>query len=287
MSVVTYLVFGDLHGRILPAFRLARAWAREHGTEVAGLLQVGDLGFFPNVGRMDRATLRHGKEDPLEFGTQLVTEPNRDADDVFCGEELPGADLWFTAGNHEDFEELLHLQKHAGKGANNFVVDHYRRVRCLCNGHVETLPGSLRVGALWGIDSKAPRARTRTPLHARIQDRAAIALACTGCNVLLTHDSPRDAVFLGSGSEEISNIIRSARPAFAFFGHYGGSTRQVEGDFGATRVYHLNGLTLRERGGCAEEGSVGRLTWDGKAGEFSYLPADWLRTFTRHNWRHR
>src|SRR5437763_161350 len=40
----TYLVFGDLHGRVLPAFRLAQAWTREHGVALAGLLQVGDLG---------------------------------------------------------------------------------------------------------------------------------------------------------------------------------------------------------------------------------------------------
>jgi hypothetical protein len=39
----TYLVFGDLHGRILPAFRLALAWQRDHGERLAGLLQVGDL----------------------------------------------------------------------------------------------------------------------------------------------------------------------------------------------------------------------------------------------------
>src|SRR5688572_13426826 len=103
MTAVTYLVFGDLHGRILPAFCLARAWAREHRVDVAGLLQVGDLGYFPDVGRMDKATLRHGKDDPLEFGTQLVTEPNQDADELFFGDENPGADLWFTAGNHEDF----------------------------------------------------------------------------------------------------------------------------------------------------------------------------------------
>ena len=48
MSRVNYLIFGDLHGRVLPAFRLASAWGREHGTAVTGLLQVGDLGFFPD-----------------------------------------------------------------------------------------------------------------------------------------------------------------------------------------------------------------------------------------------
>src|SRR5262249_45289764 len=56
MRPATYLVFGDLHGRILPAFRLAQAWAREHGAALDGLLQVGDLGYYPDEGRFDKAT---------------------------------------------------------------------------------------------------------------------------------------------------------------------------------------------------------------------------------------
>src|SRR5215212_10759108 len=102
----TYLVFGDLHGRILPAFKLAVAWQREHGTAVAGLLQVGDLGYFPDPQRLDKATLRHARDDPLELGSQLVAEPSREADEIFFGPESPPEGLWFTAGNHEDFDLL-------------------------------------------------------------------------------------------------------------------------------------------------------------------------------------
>ena len=57
MSLATYLVFGDLHGRVLPAFRLALAWQRDHGACLAGLLQVGDLGYFPDLSRLDKAGL--------------------------------------------------------------------------------------------------------------------------------------------------------------------------------------------------------------------------------------
>ena len=55
--VTAYLVFGDLHGRILPAFRLASAWSREQGVRLSGILQVGDLGYFPDPSRLDKATL--------------------------------------------------------------------------------------------------------------------------------------------------------------------------------------------------------------------------------------
>ncbi len=40
-------------------------------------------------------------------------------------------------------------------------------------------------------------------------------------------------------------------------------------------------------GSRAEDRSVGVLTWDGGGGEFAYLDPEWLRTVTRHNWKHR
>ena len=89
MSQATYLIFGDLHGRVLPAFRLAMAWGREHGVRIDGLLQVGDLGYFPDHTRLDKATIRHAAADPMELGVQLVTAHNREADEVFHGAEEP------------------------------------------------------------------------------------------------------------------------------------------------------------------------------------------------------
>jgi len=175
-------------------------------------------------------------------------------------------------------------ERGAGRGADSFAVDAYGKLRCVRDGHVAELPGGLRLGALWGIDDKAPRARRRIPPRARISRRGTAALCGARFDVLLTHESPRDAVLAGSGSEDIGSVIRGARPAFAFFGHYHSTGRRVAGDFGPTRVYHLGHLELDSR---AEEGSVGVLTWDGAAGDFAYLDPAWLRTVTRHNWKHR
>jgi hypothetical protein len=285
MSSSTYLVFGDLHGRVLPAFRLAQAWSREHGVGLDGLLQVGDLGFYPDPGRFDKATRRHAERDALEYGVRLIVEAGEEADAVFAGEPGTGA-MWFTAGNHEDHELLKEWERGAGRGADSFAVDSYRMLRCVRDGRVAALPGGLRVGALWGIDDRAPRARERIPPRAKISRRGTTALSGASFDVLLTHESPRDAVLAGSGSEEIGSVIRSARPAFAFFGHYHHTGRQVEGEFGGTGVYHVGHLELRSR---AEEGSVGVLTWDeaAGAGDFAYLDPAWLRTVTRHNWKHR
>jgi hypothetical protein len=281
MADLFYMVFGDLHGRILPAFRLAAAWAREHARPVDGILQVGDLGYFPDVGRLDRATRRHATDDPLELGAVCVAEPSEEADRIFAGEFVPEA-LWFTAGNHEDHGILRSLAH-----GDVFPVDAYWRVWCVRDGHVAHLPGGLHVGALWGIDGHAPVRRRHAPARCLIQGGSAVRLACSFFDVLLTHDSPLDAVIPGAGSQEILDVIHAARPAFAFFGHHKGCGHEVEGDFGATRVYHLAGMELRQSGHQAEEGSVGVLRWDGAEGSFAYVDPAWLRSFTRSNWRFR
>jgi hypothetical protein len=286
MRDVTYLVFGDLHGRVLPAFRLAAVWAREHATALDGILQVGDLGYFPDATRLDKATKRIAEKDPLELGVQLVAAPSKEADAVFDDPDAPPC-LWFTAGNHEDYDALAEWEHGVGPRADAFVVDAYCRVRCIRDGHVADLAGGLRVGSLWGIDDKAPRARQHTVQRGRIRPRSANELAASSFDVLLCHESPRDAIIPDAGSEEIDAILNLARPAFAFFGHYGGAGHHVPTRFEATQVYHLAGFELRGAGGCAEDGSVGLLRWENGRGEFAYLPDDWLHTFTRHNWRQR
>jgi hypothetical protein len=285
MTTSNYLVFGDLHGRILPAFRLALAWQREHGERLTGLLQVGDLGFFPDPSRFDRATARHAARDPLEGGAALVARRSPEADALFGEADLPEA-LWFVQGNHEDFEALDALVHGPGCTPDDFPVDDYQRVRCLRDGHVLSLPGGLRVGGLWGI-GQAPGARRRAHPRARLNPRSATRLLGARFDVLLSHESPLDAVFPDSGSEAISSVLRQARPAFAFFGHYHGLGRQVLGDFGPTAVYHLEGLEFRGKGHTAEEGCAGLLRWAERGGTFEYLPPAWLRTFTRHNWAQR
>jgi hypothetical protein len=280
-----YLVFGDLHGRILPAFRLATAWSREHGIALCGLLQVGDLGYFPDPGRLDKATRRHAERDPLELGAQWIAEPSQHADSIFLnGEPLP---MWFVAGNHEDYEALDACQSRGGTRANSFCVDAYERVWCIRDGQVVGLPGGLQVGGLWGIDDRSPRARRKVAPRCYIRPRSATELSVSRIDVLLAHESPRDAVFEGAGSELITEILVLAEPRFAFFGHYHGEGHQIEDHFGRSEVFHLAGFELRSERGCTEPGSVGLLTWDGDASRFEYLDPAWLRTFTRHNWKHR
>ena len=197
MVAARYLIFGDLHGRILPAFRLAMAWEREHGVRLDGLLQVGDLGYFPDPTRLDKATARHAAADPLELGglPRRRPQPGGRRRLPRRGRTAPGPLV------HGRQPRGLRRPGRAGAGwrpaARSFAVDAYGLVRCIRDGRVETLPGPLRVGALWGIDDQAPNARRRTPERGRIREASLTALAGSPFDVLLSHDGPRDAVLVG------------------------------------------------------------------------------------------
>ncbi|MDB5311402.1 MAG: hypothetical protein JWO38_5604 [Gemmataceae bacterium] len=301
-----FLVFGDLHGKMLPAFRLASCWAKDHGRVVAGLLQVGDMGYFPDPARIDKATLRHAEKDPLELGTFDVIEQNELADRVFDDPLCPPG-LWFTAGNHEDFDALDQLARESGR-QSDFAVDAYGHIRGIKDGQVVGLPRSfesfgeplipesatgegpaagLHVGAVWGVDGAGPNARQNLPERGYIWEKAVNQLVHREFDVLLSHDAPGDARRVGYGSKLLRCLVELAQPAFAFFGHYGGDGARSGADFGPTEVYHMAGLELGGKDGCPTSGSVGVLEWANGSGSFKYVPDDWLKTFTRHNWKWR
>jgi hypothetical protein len=117
----------------------------------------------------------------------------------------------------------------------------------------------------------------KIPAGGCIREQSVTTLAGLEFDVLMTHESPRDAVLAGSGSEGIGLLIEMTQPVFAFFGHYGGWGGRIEGEFGRTQFFHLCGFEMRREGSCAEKRSVGVLTWDGKAGSFECLDDAWLR----------
>jgi len=63
-----FAVFGDIHGRIALMITMARLWEQQTGQRLAGILQVGDMGAFPDTARLDDATARMARDDDDELG---------------------------------------------------------------------------------------------------------------------------------------------------------------------------------------------------------------------------
>ena len=57
---------GDLHGRVLHALALIVTWQKRNGRRFDLLVQVGDMGAFPDMSSLERTANRHFALDPSQ-----------------------------------------------------------------------------------------------------------------------------------------------------------------------------------------------------------------------------
>ena len=149
-----FAVFGDIHGRVALMLVLARAWQRHHGVMLDGILQVGDMGAYPDHGRLDRATLKHAQHDADELGYVAFLTETADAERFLKDDATPM--VAFCRGNHEDFDHLAELHEPT-------AVDPYGKLVFIPDGHVLTWP---RADDAAPLPSVARRRATATTIDA-------------------------------------------------------------------------------------------------------------------------
>jgi hypothetical protein len=118
-----FAVFGDVHGRIALMMTIARLWEHHGARRLSGVLQVGDMGAFPDHTRLDEATARMARDDADELGFASFCTPT-DEGERYLGDGAPP--VAFIRGNHEDFDYLAAfdspsvdvLMTHAGPEAD-------------------------------------------------------------------------------------------------------------------------------------------------------------------------
>jgi hypothetical protein len=255
-------VFGDLHGHILPALTWCTRWQQETGQQLDLILQVGDLGIFPDRTRLDRATRRHSVHDARVLGFQESFTTARP--EVVALLSTLRCDLLFVRGNHEDHAWLDTLEQQATEP--RFPVDVYQRLWCLQTGVPFTLQQGnerLTILGIGRIGQPAAARRTKAHFIQPHEQRRLDQLGAIPIDLLLTHDAARDAIYPGSGSLEIAQALGHHRPPYHFFGHYGGPARSFLDANGITRSYKLADLTWEtqpDRPGPAA-GAMGILHW--------------------------
>ena len=66
--MIRLALFADIHGKFLLPFKLAHHYQQTTGRSIDLIVQCGNMGAFPDKGRMDKATLRHAARDRDELG---------------------------------------------------------------------------------------------------------------------------------------------------------------------------------------------------------------------------
>ncbi|SRR5712692_3094462 len=287
-------VFADLHGRLLLAFQLCTRWQRETGETLDLILQAGDLAAFPTPDRLDKATRTYAERDPTELGfMEHFLAYDSDVATMLAETSCP---MIFVRGNHEDHGWLDELER--GSDGPIFPVDAYRRVYNLKTG----LPWTFQKGdeqiTVLGIGRIGAPAEEEHPQQGkyiqRYESKRVYGQEQSAIDILLTHHSRPDFVIVergvkikaSTGMKEIAYFLERSRPAYHFFGHYGGAPQVRTDTNGVTLSVKLADLHWQRS--ALEAGSMGLLRWQNREQHaFEVIDDPWLKEYDVFTWRSR
>lgn len=266
---------GDVHGLVYHAIALVATWQRKTAKKLSMVVQVGDMGAYPTLDRMDEPGRRHVAIDPAQadFSRLLQAEGLRSKCLRVVRGEL-AAPIHFLRGNHEDFQYLSALS--LGESGRTARVDDFDLFRYVPDGTV-LQTADLRIAFLGGIETEEPGPRS---IDANAYERL-MDLGPGGFDILTTHDPPY-GIGIGyrgqiSGSRLVTDLIEHTQPAL----HISGHVHHLNGprSHGRTWSWSLNGLIASVRWHPEENGfSMGCL---------AILDTDtWFLQPTTDSWLH-
>ncbi len=231
---------GDVHGQVFHALALVTQWQQETGRQLDLLLQVGDMGAYPDPSRMDAASLRYLAAEPsqADFSRLLRLEGTQAAQAHALRRSL-ASPIYFIRGNHDDVAWLGALPCEDATGTA--AVDPFDLLRYVPDGVVLSSDG-LQIACLGGIESPEEDAAGEAAIdpHAyrTLRERTAGTL-----DVLLTHDAPY-GVSVGyhgqiQGSRLITDLLETIQPRYHVAGHLALHGPRA---YGATTSLVLEGL---------------------------------------------
>lgn len=291
-----FAVFGDTHGHLRLMFRLCQLWQQNNACFLDGILQCGDLGFFPKQNNLDRATKRFAQRDPEELGFKYFMKPepmpiDPKLDQIHhsseSGFETVKAPVFFCHGNHEDFDSL---RDEVGN-ANIKAVDYYKRIHWLRPGYVH-LTNGINIATVGGGVELSENILEKEGLQDRwayIDKDSCKKLQKMKFDVLLSHVSPSGIGGASDnfGSEQLRNLVKAVSPSYHFYAHH---TNRIEpATIGNTKCYWLNDVNFCRKGKTLkmplEKGCMGILSWENEHNHsFEIVENKWFDKVDFLNW---
>lgn len=275
-------IFSDIHGKILLPFKLVDLYQRETGRKIDFILQCGDMGAYPTIENLDKATIKHAQYDRDELGFHDdFTKANKE---IKAFLDALNINMICVRGNHEDHDFLDSLEKENSQNSL-FPIDIYNRVFVCKSGCKQTLEKENEVLNFVGIgrigDRKGRTEKRFIHNYERKEIKKLLKTKDT-FDVLITHD--KDDSQSGYGMAEIREVLDNVIFHYHFYGHTGEPFKQ-ETDFnGITQSIKIKELEFNE-GGILEKGCMIILTKEN--GELSIEIVDQKMTnkMTKFNWK--
>ncbi|MBM7421651.1 MULTISPECIES: metallophosphoesterase [Chryseobacterium] len=275
-------VFSDIHGKILLPFKLVDLYQKETGNKIDFILQCGDMGAYPNIENLDKATIKHAQYDRDELGFHddfIKTDQKIKSflDDL-------NINMICVRGNHEDHDFLDNMEKENSQNSL-FPIDVYERVFVCRSGleqKLETENEVLNFVGIGRIGDRKGRTEKRFIQDYERKEITKLLKTKDTFDILITHD--KDDSQSGYGMTEIREVLDNVIFHYHFYGHTGEAFKQ-ETDFnGITQSIKVKELEFNESG-ILEKGCMVILTKEN--GELSIETVDQKLTnkMTKFNWK--
>lgn len=285
-KTLRFAVFADIHGKVLLPFLMVREFAEVYGESIDAIFQCGDVGAFPNLDKLDKATIKHANNNRDELGFfDDFTKPN---DHTEAALRRLGVDMYCVRGNHEDHDFLDELERESGEDAWAFPIDCYKHVFMLKSGVVmpfQHFGTTLNVLGIGRIGDRKNRTESRF-----LQDYERECITETirqkpHIHVLLTHDTAHDMTEQGYGMKELRTVLDELIPEVHFFGHTGKPYTVRLDNNELTQSVKIKELEFDSEGRLPE-GCMIILTVkvNGKL-SFEAVPREFTDRFTQKNWQ--
>lgn len=161
---------GDVHGRVFHMLAALATWQRQIGRQFDLIIQVGDMGVYPDTERMDGVTRSYMSLDPSEGDfARLLRPDSATAAHLAALRQEFISPVHFVHGNHDDVAWLRSLPR----GSD---VDPLGFLRYDPDGTVLSISG-LRIAFLGGEDRPGNR---RPCAHALLRQLIAGRRAAVG-----------------------------------------------------------------------------------------------------------
>ena len=206
----------DVHGRVFHAIAAVATWQTQTGKQLDLLIQVGDLGAFPDITKLDPATNRYLAADPAEADfSRLLQSENEYGEAIAYLREQFVTPIHFIRGNHEDFAWLHQISKES-EGAG-VIIDPFDLFYYVPDGTVLDFDG-LRIGFLGGVEERADEAAIDQDAY-----QSLLSLEAGTVDLLVSHEGPYGSSigFHGDthGSKLISKLLEQLKPRYQVAGH--------------------------------------------------------------------
>ncbi|MDR2237847.1 MAG: metallophosphoesterase [Chryseobacterium sp.] len=276
-------LFSDIHGKILLPFKLVDLYQKETGNKIDFILQCGDMGAYPDMENLDKATIKHAQYDRDELGfhddfTQIHPDIQAFLDEL-------NISMICVRGNHEDHDFLDALEKENFQNPM-FPIDVYKRVFVCKSGlkqELKTENESLTFVGIGRIGDRKGRSEKRFIQDYERKEIKKLLKTKDSFDILITHDKD-DSSQRGYGMAEIREVLDHVIFYYHFYGHTGEPFKQ-ETDFnGITESIKIKELEFNESG-ILEKGCMIILTKEDGKLVIEIVDQKLTNKMTKFNWK--